>query len=131
MAADGEETTKVVDVVVEGAYDDAVAHGLGLAITDSDLVRSSFYGADPNWGRVLAALGASGYPMDQSTVSVSYEGVAVAEGGAEVAYDRPALISRLQGDFTLTVEVGDGPGSARIIAADLTPGYVEFNGEPS
>lgn len=131
MAADGEETTKVVDVVVEGAYDDAQAHGFGLAITDSDLVRSSFYGADPNWGRVLAALGASGYPMDQSSVAVAYEDVLIAETGAEVAYDRPALISRLGGDFTLTVKVGEGPGSARIIAADLTPGYVEFNGEPS
>ena len=131
MAADGEETTKVVDVVVEGAYDDAVARGFGLAITDSDLVRSSFYGADPNWGRILAALGASGYPMDQSAVAVAYEGVPIAEGGAEVAYDRPGLISRLQGDFTLAVKVGDGPGSARIIAADLTPGYVQFNGEPS
>ncbi len=131
MAADGEETTKVVDVVVVGAEDDAMARGFGLAITDSDLVRSSFYGADPNWGRLLAALGSSGHPLDQSSVNVGYEGVVIAEGGAEVDYDRQALIPRLRGDFTVDVRVGQGPGTARIIAADLTPGYVEFNGEPS
>ncbi len=131
MARDGEETTKVVDVVVQGAADDLAARTMGLEITDSDLIRSSFFGGDPNWGRVLQALGQSGVSFDPASVAVTYEDVTVAAGGVQVAYDRAGLITRLQGDFTLTVAVGGGPGSARIITTDLTPGYVRFNGEPS
>ncbi len=131
MARDGEETTRVVDVVVDGAVDVASARALGLAITDSDLVRSSFFGGDPNWGRILQAMGQSGLPIDPDAVAVSYEGEPVAVGGVEVDFDRAALRARLGGDFLVEVKVGEGPGRARIIAADLTPGYVEFNGAPS
>lgn len=131
MARDGEETTKVVDVVVEGAADDADAHRMGLAVTDSDLVRSSFFGGDPNWGRVLQALGQAGVAFDPAVVEMAYDGVAVASAGAQVPFDRPSLIARLQGDFTLSVRVGDGSGRSRIITTDLTPGYVRFNGAPS
>lgn len=131
MAADGEETTRVVDVVVTGAADDAAAHRMGLEITDSDLVRSSFYGGDPNWGRVLQALGQAGVEFDPRAVEVAYEDAVVATDGMEAPYDRAALRSRLQGDFALTVRVGEGTGRARIITTDLTPGYVQFNGDPS
>lgn len=131
MAADGEETTKVIDVVVTGAVSDADARALGKAITDSDLVRASFYGGDPNWGRILQAIGQTDIPADLDAVSITFAGVAVAVDSAAVAHDRAALIERLSGDFEVTVTVGTGPGTARIIAADLTPGYVAFNGEPS
>lgn len=131
MAADGEETTRVVDVVVTGAADDTAAHRMGLEVTDSDLVRSSFYGGDPNWGRVLQALGQSGIEFDPRAVEVAYEDVVVATDGVQASFDRAELRSRLLGDFTLTVRVGEGAGRARIITTDLTPGYVQFNGEPS
>ena len=131
MARDGEETSKVVDVVVSGAIDDAAAREVGLAITDSDLVRSSFYGGDPNWGRVLQAIGTVDTPFDDAALEIRYDGVVVATAGVAGPYDRDALLPRLSGDFTLEVDLGSGDGSARIIAADLTPGYVEFNGAPS
>jgi len=131
MARDGEETTKVVDVVVSGARDAATARRLGLAITDSDLVRSSFYGGDPNWGRILQAIGTVDEPIDPTALEIRYDGVIVATGGVASPYDRPALLDRLSGDFTVEVDLGSGDGEARIIAADLTPGYVEFNGAPS
>ncbi len=131
MARDGEETTKVVDVVVQGAPDDDAARRMGLEVTDSDLVRSSFFGGDPNWGRVLQALGQSGILFDPSAVEVAYDGVVVASRGMQRSHDRAALVAHLQGDFTLGVRVGDGPGTARIITTDLTPGYVAFNGDPS
>jgi N-acetylglutamate synthase/N-acetylornithine aminotransferase len=76
-------------------------------------------------------MGQSGLPIDPDAVAVSFEGEPVAEGGVEVDFDRPALRARLAGDFLVEVKVGEGPGRARIIAADLTPGYVEFNGTPS
>ena len=131
IARDGEETTKVIDVVVEGAPSDAAARALGLEICDSDLVRSSFHGGDPNWGRILQAAGQSAVGIDPSQLRVSYDDTLVAEHGVAVEHDRGDLVSRLTGDFTVVVGVGDGPGGARIVTTDLTPGYVTFNAAPS
>ena len=131
IVRDGEETTKVVDLVVEGAPSDAAARAVGLEISDSDLVRSSFHGGDPNWGRILQAIGQSTINVDPSSLRVSYDGTLVAEHGVAVSHDREDLLGRLTGDFTVVVGVGDGPGSARILTTDLTPGYVTFNAEPS
>lgn len=131
IVRDGEETTKVVDLVVEGAPSDAAARAIGLGVSDSDLVRSSFHGGDPNWGRILQAIGQSPINVDPGVLRVVYDGTPVAEDGVAVPHDRNDLVRRLQGDFTVVVGVGDGPGTARILTTDLTPGYVTFNAEPS
>ncbi len=131
VARDGEGTQRVVDVAIEGAPSHGAARIMGLEITDSDLVRASFYGGDPNWGRILQALGQAGVGFDPRVLEVSYAGVAVARQGQEASFDRPALMAKLTGDFRVEVKVGSGPGKARIISTDLTPEYVVFNGEPS
>jgi len=94
-------------------------------------VRASFFGADPNWGRVFAALGVSGAPVDPSAVEIAYAGTNVCVGGAGVAFDDDAVSADLKGDFTVSIVVGDGPGRATVITTDLTPDYVIFNGERS
>lgn len=131
IASDGEETSRVVRVSVVGAATDGAARRLGQAMTDSDLVRASFYGGDPNWGRLLQAAAVSGVTIDTEAFGVAYEGVAVASEGCQVEYDPAAIRPLLRNDFTVDVRVGWGPGSATIITTDLTPGYVEFNGAPS
>jgi glutamate N-acetyltransferase/amino-acid N-acetyltransferase len=131
VARDGEGTQRVVDVAIEGAPSHGGARVLGLEVTDSDLVRASFYGGDPNWGRILQALGQAGVGFDPTVLEVSYAGVTVASGGQQAVFDRPALMAKLTGDFRVEVKVGSGPGKARIISTDLTPEYVLFNGEPS
>lgn len=131
IARDGEETSRVVHLEVSGAASDEAARRLGLVMTDSDLVRSSFYGGDPNWGRLLQAAGVSGELIEPEAFGVSYEGIAVAKDGCQLNYEPGAIRARLTGDFTVEVTVGNGPGAATIISTDLTPGYVSFNGEPS
>lgn len=131
MAADAEGATRVVDIAVRGAAGDGEARRLAMAVADSALVRSSFYGADPNWGRVLGALGVAGVPVDPASVDVSYQGVAVARGGVATGADEDEVAALMAGDFTVEVTVGDGPGSAAIVTTDLTPDYVRFNGERS
>ena len=131
IARDAEETSRVVTVHVTGAATDAEARTVGLVMTDSDLVRSSFYGGDPNWGRLLQAAGVSGVPIDVDRFAVSYQGVDIAADGVAVDYDVQAIRAALTGDFSVTVRIGKGPGRARIITTDLTPGYVAFNAEPS
>ncbi|MGQ0849895.1 MAG: bifunctional glutamate N-acetyltransferase/amino-acid acetyltransferase ArgJ [Actinomycetota bacterium] len=125
MAADAEGASRTVIIRVAGADDVAMARTVGRAIADSVLVRSSFYGGDPNWGRVLAAIGTCG--IDPAGISIAYDGVMVAEAGAGVPF-AGSLTERLRGDFTIDVRLGRGPGEAEIITTDLTPDYVRFNG---
>jgi len=126
MARDAEGASRVVTILVDGALDDATARVAGKAIADSALVRSSFYGGDPNWGRIVAALGASGAAIDPGEVEIRYNGTPVASGGAGVG-----RMDQIVGDFEVGVSIGRGCGTARVVTTDLTPEYVLFNGVPS
>ena len=132
LAADAEGASRVVTINVVGAATDALARRAGRIVADSALVRSAFYGADPNWGRLLGALGASSVEFDPATFGIAYNGVDIARNGIAVAHDGRALHDAIAtGDFTVTMTVGNGPGEARVITTDLTPDYVTFNAEYS
>lgn len=131
MAEDAEGASRVVTIEVGGAGSDGEARILGRAMADSALVRSSFYGGDPNWGRLLGAAGVAGVDFDQTKFSVTYQGIPVAAGGVALELDKAAIIPLMEGDLEIVVSVGDGPGEALIVTTDLTPAYVEVNGEPS
>ena len=131
MAEDAEGASRVVTIELSGADDDATALALARAIADSALVRSSFYGADPNWGRLLAAMGATRLPLDPDAVTIAYAGVVVADGGVDAGADLDLVAEKLEDDFTVSIRVGDGPGCCELLTTDLTPDYVVFNGERS
>ena len=119
-------------MVVTGAEDDREARHIGRHVCDSALVRASFYGGDPNWGRIVGALGDSGAGFCLADVAIAFEGVSVAAGGVGVEFDEQDLLGALtEGDFEVRVTVGTGPGRAEILTTDLTPEYVVFNGERS
>jgi len=126
MARDAEGASRVVTISVGGAADDATARVAGKAVADSALVRSSFYGGDPNWGRIIAAMGASGVVFDPGEVEIRYGGTPMASGGVGVGRMDPIV-----GDFEVEVSIGRGRGTARVVTTDLTPEYVLFNGAPS
>ena len=129
MAADAEGASRVVRLRLTGATDDEAARSYGRAIADSALVRSSFYGGDPNWGRILAALGTC--QVDPAAVSIEYEGIVVAKHGVAHQFDDQKLAKLLTGDFVIDIVVGEDMGEAEILTTDLTPDYVRFNGERS
>jgi glutamate N-acetyltransferase/amino-acid N-acetyltransferase len=132
LAADAEGASRVVSIEVRGARTDDAARTAGRALADSALVRASFYGGDPNWGRVVGALGAGPIEFDPLLVDVAYAGVLVARNGEAMEVDAAALAEDLAaGDFTVSISLGDGPGSATVLTTDLTPDYVRFNAEPS
>lgn len=132
IAADAEGASRVVTIEVAGALDDDVARRLGRTIADSALVRASFYGGDPNWGRILGALGTSDEPYAADQVDIVWHGVAVTNGGEGVDFDEDALADQIAaGDFTIEVSVGSGAGNATVLTTDLTPEYAVFNGERS
>lgn len=132
LAGDAEGASRVVTVDVVGGTDNTSARRAGRLVTDSALVRSAFFGGDPNWGRLLGALGATDIEFDPDEFGVAYAGIAIAEDGREVAHDADALHRAIaEGDFTVTMTIGRGPGSARVLTTDLTPDYVTFNAEYS
>jgi glutamate N-acetyltransferase/amino-acid N-acetyltransferase len=132
LADDAEGASRVVTIEVVGAADAATARRVGRHIADSALVRASFYGGDPNWGRLVGALGAGPVDFDLRRVGVAYAGVTVASHGVAVPFDEAELLATLStGGFTVSVSIGDGPGAASVLTTDLTPEYVRFNGERS
>jgi glutamate N-acetyltransferase/amino-acid N-acetyltransferase len=124
--------SRVVTIAITGATDDATARNLGRLVTDSALVRSSFFGGDVNWGRIMGALGTTSSTIDPDATTIAYEEVVVFESGMGTAFDEPALLASIEhGDFHIDIDLGLGDGVATIVTTDLTPEYVVFNGERS
>jgi glutamate N-acetyltransferase / amino-acid N-acetyltransferase len=128
LVKDGEGSTKLLRIVVNGASSDEDAVRIARSIAGSNLVKCAFYGGIPGWGRIVAAAGASDVPVDLDNLSVFIGEYAVVQGGAPVETD-PEDIARIlaREEVEVTVEVGKGAGSAYFLTTDLTPRYVEFN----
>ena len=128
MVADAEGGTKVVRVRVLGATDAESAAKAARRVAESQLVKSSWYGEDANWGRIVSELGSAGTPFDPDRVAVSYGGVTVCRDGVGVGHDEAALARVLAAkQIELTCELGLGTASATMLSCDLTPAYVELN----
>jgi acetylglutamate kinase len=134
MAADGEGATKMMEVVVSGAPTAAIARECALAITASPLVKAAVFGADPNWGRILATVGAragaQAWPVDPFKAKVVLQGVTVFEKGAPIEFDREALRARMR-ETRIDVLVDLVQGSERAVAwgCDLSYDYVKINAD--
>ncbi|ACL63971.1 arginine biosynthesis bifunctional protein ArgJ [Anaeromyxobacter dehalogenans 2CP-1] len=134
MAADGEGATKLVEVVVSGAPSDEAARDCARAVASSPLVKAALFGADPNWGRVLATVGARAgamnYPIDPYRARVVLQGVTVFEGGAPVELDREGLRTRMRDSrIDVLVELADGTARAVAWGCDLSYDYVKINAD--
>jgi glutamate N-acetyltransferase/amino-acid N-acetyltransferase len=128
MAADAEGTTKVAAIVVAGAASDHDAARAARRVAGSLLVKTSLFGSDPYWGRVVSELGSSGAAFDLTSVDVSYGDVLVFSGGEEVPHDREALVAYLGGKrVEINCDLGIGAGSARVITTDLGHAYIDEN----
>jgi glutamate N-acetyltransferase/amino-acid N-acetyltransferase len=128
MAADAEGGTKVVRVVVTGATDDASARRGARQVAEANLVKCSWYGADPNWGRIVSELGTAGIDFDPSLVSVSYGEHTVCRAGVAAVHDTTGLAAYLKGaEIEVRCDLGLGTGTGEVLSADLTHGYIDEN----
>ena len=132
IVADGEGVKHVVELTVDGAPDAQAADRIARTIANSMLVKTAWAGADPNWGRILAATGRSGVLVDPNTIDVYLGEQQVCRGGGAVKFDEAAAHGYMsQPKYSIRVKVGKGRGSARMLTCDLTDEYVHINADYS
>ncbi|MCB1475628.1 MAG: bifunctional glutamate N-acetyltransferase/amino-acid acetyltransferase ArgJ [Rhodobiaceae bacterium] len=126
---DGEGATKFVEIEVTGAKSDKDAKQIALSIANAPLVKTAIAGSDPNWGRILMAVGKSGIALDQRDITVTICGIRVTENGAVapsyVEADAAALMKK--DDISIGVDIAQGKGRSRVWTCDLTHGYIDIN----
>jgi glutamate N-acetyltransferase/amino-acid N-acetyltransferase len=133
IVADGEGVTHVVELQVGGAPTDADALRVAKAIAHSPLVKTAWAGSDPNWGRLLAAIGYSGVDIDPGRISIWFGDQPICTaGGRAPEFDEAAAHAYLQQhEFTVRIDLGMGTGSTRFWTTDLTAEYVRINADYS
>jgi glutamate N-acetyltransferase / amino-acid N-acetyltransferase len=130
IAKDGEGATKLITIRVVGAADEEGAVKMARAIANSPLVKTAIGGTDPNWGRILSAIGNAGVEVEPSQVDIYIQGALVCSGGIAADYDETAVKHKLADhEILIRVEIkGGGTGETRFWTCDLTDGYVRING---
>lgn len=128
IARDGEGATKLIETTVTGARSDDDARAIAKTIIGSSLVKSAAFGADANWGRIIAAVGRAGVPVDVNTVDIKLGDISVLEQSRPVAFDEDAALAYLKGDtVAIRVDLNCGEGRAVAWGCDLTYDYVRIN----
>jgi len=128
LVKDGEGATKLIRVVVNGARNDEEAVLVARAIANSNLVKCSFFGAKPDWGRIAAAIGSSGVSLEPGKIAIFLGEHKVVFKGEPVSYELVDLTRILdREEVEVTVDLGLSDGSAYFLTCDLTTEYVQFN----
>jgi glutamate N-acetyltransferase/amino-acid N-acetyltransferase len=132
MARDAEGMTRMAHLTVTGARSSEEARIAAKNIVENNLVKCSWYGGDPYWGRLMAAAGSAGVDMNVAKTFVAYGGITVAKGGVGIDHDGQTLAEHMMGDeVEIEVHLGAGHGTAKMIGIDLGPGYIKENSKTS
>jgi len=134
IVVDGEGATKLVEIQVRGAMNEGAARDVGRAIARSALVKTAIFGADPNWGRILAAAGSAGVPFAPEKLALHAEDEAgwleLARGGGTANPDLARARTIFQGQsIRLRIDLGMGRAEAVVWTCDLSPEYVRINAD--
>ena len=131
IARDGEGATKLLEITVRGALDKTQARLAARTAVGSNLTKAAMYGNDPNWGRIIAAIGRSGAQFDVNKVDITIAGITVMQNGVPQAFDKPSAQTALNAPEVFVVvdlHTGGG-GEATAWGCDLTQEYVVINSE--
>src|SRR3954454_14657584 len=131
VARDGEGARKLVEIIVDGATTKASARKIAMSIANSPLVKTAIAGEDANWGRVVMAVGKAGEPANRDKLSISFNGIRVANRGArDPSYDEAEVSAAMKNPkIQIRIALGLGNGRDRVLTCDLTKEYVAINGD--
>ena len=131
IPADGEGASHLITIDVQGTASREDARQIAQTIANSNLVKAGVAGADPNWGRIISAVGYAGVEIDPDRVRVAINGFDLYQDGAPLPFDVAEVSSSIAGnaETSIVVAIGNGEASARFWTSDLTADYVRFNSE--
>lgn len=131
VVRDGEGATKLIEIQVTGAANDQDARVHGLAIANSPLVKTAIAGEDPNWGRIVMAIGKSGAAADRDSLSIRFGDVLVAENGwvSPTYREEDGAAYMKNAELVVRVDLGIGEGKSTVWTCDLTHGYITINAD--
>lgn len=130
IVRDGEGATKFITVKVTGAGGKEEARQVGLAIANSPLVKTAFFGEDPNWGRIICAAGYSGVAVDESNITIVLNDSTIFENGRTHSFNEDELRQKMsEKDLILEVDLGMGQAEKTIYTTDLSYDYIKINAE--
>jgi len=128
IVEDGEGAQRVMEIEIAGAPSESAADRVARTVANSPLVKTAFAGADPNWGRILAAAGRAGVRFEPANTNIWIAGILVCREGREHPFDEAAVHERMLEKYVpVRVDLGSGRGSARIYTCDFTQEYVHIN----
>jgi len=128
IVRDGEGASKFIEIIVRGAKDLHEARNLGFAVANSPLFKTAMYGKEPNWGRILSALGAADVEFAIDDIELVFQGECVFSHGAPRDVEESKLKPLLEGkEIRVEIVLRRGSAAERILTCDLTPQYVELN----
>ena len=130
IARDAEGSSKLITIAVRGAATEAEARQVGIAVANSSLVKTAAFGNDPNWGRILCAMGYAGVEFDPERARVSLCGTDIYGNGAGLDFDGDKLSAAMQAEeIAIDIDLAMGQATAEIFTCDLTYEYVRLNAE--
>ena len=128
IAKDGEGATKLIEVNVRHAKDERSGRMIAKSVVASSLVKTAIFGQDPNWGRILAAIGYAGADVSVDNIDIWIEGIPVMQASSPVAFDSEETSDAMAGELlTLTIDLHDGEAEAQAWGCDLSYDYVKIN----
>jgi glutamate N-acetyltransferase/amino-acid N-acetyltransferase len=131
VVRDGEGASKFVTITVSGAESSRAARQIGLSIANSPLVKTAIAGNDPNWGRIVMAVGKAGEKADRDRLKIDIgDWPVTAEGMVRADYDETPVAQYMKGsELEIRVDVGVGRGRFTVWTCDLTQAYVSINAD--
>ena len=131
VVKDGEGASKFISVSISGAANDEAARRIGLAIANSPLVKTAVAGEDPNWGRIVMAVGKAGEKANRDKLAIKIGGIPIAKSGEVISnYDESPVAKHMKGEnIDIFVDVGIARGRATVWTCDLTHGYISINAD--
>ena len=131
MVKDGEGATKFVEIRVRGALSDDDAYAAASTVANSNLVKTAFFGEDANWGRILAAVGRAGIPLEQDRIDVYFDDVLMCQNGRGrgIEIERQATLVMKKAEYVVGVDLKMGNGTASVYTCDFSYDYVKINAD--